>query len=416
MALRLPRGLFVFAICFALTAAVQAQQFALHDGDRVVFYGDSITEQRLYTSDVELYVRTRFPGLRVTFTTSGVGGDTVRGGWAGPIDERLRRDVLAYDPTMLTIMLGMNDGGYRPDDAARYDAFVQGYRHIVQAVRAALPALRLTLIEPSPFDDVTRPPQFAGGYNGVLRHYGQFVAQLAGEQHFFLADCNAPVVADLRRARALDADAARLILPDRVHPGPVGHWWMAEAILRAWHAPALVAAVSIDAAAAQVRQAENTSVTELRRTPSGFTWTQADRALPLPFDTGNSELAWTLRASDIVAALDQEPLRVSRLPPGDYELTIDGRPVGSFSSAALAAGINLATLATPMVAQARGVGWAIGEHNDAREEHLRAAVRAANSPDLGAGLRLLDTLDQTAEQDALQAAQPRPHHFALTRR
>ena len=35
--------------------------FALREGDRVVFYGDSITDQRLYTTFVEDYVVTRFP-------------------------------------------------------------------------------------------------------------------------------------------------------------------------------------------------------------------------------------------------------------------------------------------------------------------------------------------------------------------
>ncbi len=32
------------------TLAAHAQSFALKDGDRVVFYGDSITDQRLYTT------------------------------------------------------------------------------------------------------------------------------------------------------------------------------------------------------------------------------------------------------------------------------------------------------------------------------------------------------------------------------
>ena len=35
------------------------EPFALRDGDRVVFYGDSITDQRLYTTFVETYVVTR---------------------------------------------------------------------------------------------------------------------------------------------------------------------------------------------------------------------------------------------------------------------------------------------------------------------------------------------------------------------
>src|SRR5215471_16985914 len=57
--------------------------FALRDGDKVVFYGDSITDQRLYTTFVETYVVTRFPGMNVSFVHSGVPGDRVTGGDAG---------------------------------------------------------------------------------------------------------------------------------------------------------------------------------------------------------------------------------------------------------------------------------------------------------------------------------------------
>ena len=87
--------------------------FYLKSGDRVCFYGDSITEQRYYGVDVETYVRTRFPELHVKFVNSGVGGDRVTGGWAGPIDQRLERDVFPFKPDVVTIMLGMNDASYR---------------------------------------------------------------------------------------------------------------------------------------------------------------------------------------------------------------------------------------------------------------------------------------------------------------
>src|SRR5437764_1784601 len=90
--------------------------FYLRDGDRVVFYGDSITDQRLYTTFTETYVVTRFPKTHVSFTHSGWGGDRVGGGGGGPIAVRLERDVLAYHPTVMTIMLGMNDGSYRAFD------------------------------------------------------------------------------------------------------------------------------------------------------------------------------------------------------------------------------------------------------------------------------------------------------------
>ncbi len=148
-------------LCFVAFVALQAwaESFALKDGDRVVFYGDSITDQRLYTTFTETYVLTRFPKLDVSFVHSGWGGDRVTGGGGGPIDLRLRRDVFAYKPTVMTIMLGMNDGSYRAFDEKIFDAYATGYQHIIDSVKEALPGIRITVIQPSPFDDVTQPPR-----------------------------------------------------------------------------------------------------------------------------------------------------------------------------------------------------------------------------------------------------------------
>jgi hypothetical protein len=68
------------ALALALSAGLFAQDFALKSGDRVVFYGDSITDQRLYTVLTETFVHTRYPKLDVSFVHSGVGGDRVTGG------------------------------------------------------------------------------------------------------------------------------------------------------------------------------------------------------------------------------------------------------------------------------------------------------------------------------------------------
>src|SRR5215218_573602 len=81
--------------------------FALHDGDRVLFYGDSITDNQFYPQYVETYVVTRFPNMRVTFLNYGWSGDKVGGGGGGDISTRLRRDVFPHKPTVVTIFLGM---------------------------------------------------------------------------------------------------------------------------------------------------------------------------------------------------------------------------------------------------------------------------------------------------------------------
>ena len=56
----------ILSLIIPIAARAQAP-FYLNTGDRVVFYGDSITDQRLYTVYVETYVLTRFPKLDVTF-------------------------------------------------------------------------------------------------------------------------------------------------------------------------------------------------------------------------------------------------------------------------------------------------------------------------------------------------------------
>ena len=195
----------------AACAAPAQEAFALRDGDRVVFFGDSITDQRLYTTFAETYVVTRFPHTNISLVHSGWGGDRVTGGGGGPMDVRIWRDVLPYNPTVVTVMLGMNDGRYRAFDQAIFDEFTTGFKHIVDTFKRQLPDARITLMQPSPYDDVTRTPTFEGGYNQVLVRYGDFLKQLAADQKLGLADINTPVVEALKKANAADAAERRQV-------------------------------------------------------------------------------------------------------------------------------------------------------------------------------------------------------------
>lgn len=415
--MRFLRRVSIVPLLFLLSlGALLAQSgFFLHDGDRVVFYGDSITDQRLYTTFTESYVLTRFPRMKVAFVHSGWGGDRVTGGGGGPIDTRLQRDVIPYKPTVVTIMLGMNDGSYRAFDQKIFDTYASGYRHIVQSLKQALPGVRITAIQPSPYDDVTREPTFEGGYNAVLVRYGDFVKQLAAEEKLTVADLNSPIVAALRKANGLDPEIARKIVPDRVHPGPGGHLLMAEALLKAWNAPAGVAEVEIDAAGKRVVKAENTGVTGLQ---SGRTvsWTETDRALPMPFDASDAALALALRSSDFIDALDREPLRVTGLTAARYKLEIDGEAVGDFTKEDLASGVNLATLPTPMRKQAAAVHDLTLKHNNvhfARWRQVQVPLANLQPRHMQAAMDALDALEADLIQQQRAAAQPKAHRFML---
>jgi lysophospholipase L1-like esterase len=405
----------------ALASGVFAQDkpFYLKTGDRVVFYGDSITDQRLYTTLTETFIVTRFPKLPVTFIHSGWGGDRVSGGGGGPIDLRLERDVFAYQPTVMTSMLGMNDGSYRAFDQKIFDQYATGYQHIVAAVKKRVPGIRLTLIQPSPFDDVAQPPRFEGGYNAVLVRYGQFVKELASREHLDVADLNTAVVAALEKAKATDAELAKKIIPDRVHPGPAGHLLMAAELLKAWNAPAVISAVTLDAAKPTVVKTQKTRVTALQG-QGNLTWKQLDEALPMPVDLSDAVMALAVKSSDFVAALNQQPLQVTGLAAGQYALKIDGNSVGEFSAGQLADGINLALLPTPMVKQAADVHKLTLKHNDLhffRWRQIQVPVANLKDPALDAPtknfLAALDAEEATWVKQQRQAAQPVEHKYEL---
>src|SRR6266487_3108193 len=403
----------------ALTAAFAEEPFALRDGDRVVFYGDSITDQRLYTTFAETYVVTRFPKLNVSFVHSGWGGDRVTGGGGGPIDLRLRRDVFAYKPTVMTIMLGMNDGSYRAFDEKIFDTYAKGYQHIIDSVKEALPGIRITVIQPSPFDDVTQPPRFEGGYNAVLLRYSQFVKELAEREKLSVADLNLPVVGALEKAKASDAELAKKIIPDRVHPGPGGHLLMAAELLKSWHAPALVSAVEIDVSAEKVADTERTRVAELKAGDE-ISWTQLDEALPMPVDLNDPIVALAVKSSDFLHALNQQTLKVTGLSGANFDLKIDGDEQGSFTREQLAEGINLATLPTPMAKQAAEVHKLTLQHNNIhfqRWRQVQVPLADGRTPKVQKATQdLMAALDEE-EADVVKgqhaAAQPRRHQFQL---
>lgn len=409
-------------------AAAASSPFYLHNGDRVLFYGDSITQQRFYTNFVETYVVTRFPQLDVSFVNSGWGGDRVVGNKGGPVELRLSRDVIPYKPTVMTIMLGMNDGLYRPFNPQLFHTFTSGYEQIVDTLRAALPGLRFTLIEPSPYDDVTRPPRVGtpgpgwstapghAGYNGVLIKFSDFVRQYAAREGFRVADLNTPVVAMLEKAKALDPTLAQTLLPDRVHPRPGGHLIMAEALLKAWNAPATVSDVRINAAAQAIERAQNARAYDLRVDGQNVSWVQVDFALPMPLDMKDPLIALAVKCSDVVKSLNQELLSVSGLTGEKYDLKIDGNQIGVFSARQLQGGVNLAMLRTPMSEQAAEVQELTIEHSDVHFARWRTVqVPLENSPgEADAAIKALDDLDEALVRGRHNAAQPRIHRFAIS--
>jgi lysophospholipase L1-like esterase len=436
------------------------KSFYLHDGDRVVFYGDSITEQRYYPVAIETYVRTRFPNLQVKFVDSAVGGARVTGNWASSSeDESLERDVFPFKPTVVTIMLGMNDGMYRPFDQKIFDTYVKGYQYIIQQLQSHLPGVRIVLIETSPWDDVTQKPSYLsnpnnlpGGYNDTLQHYCQFVRKLGAEHHFMVVDFNSPLVKLMQEAEKADPALAGKIIPGRIHPGASTELAMAQILLKAWNAPATVTNVAINAQSNIVTKSMSTGVSALSASGQGITWTQTDQSLPYPIMTMHStkwpqfppdpfggyppSIFWKLpplegpetnpvaqmvvRLTNMYGNLDKEMLKVTGLAAASYSLKIDGKAVGRFTNEQLAQGINLAQYDTPMMEQADKVLTLVWHRVDLRFYGWRAVqvpMRNYMTPDVQQAVdQIIARLAQEQNDliaQAHAAAQPTEHHYEL---
>lgn len=410
--LRLVIGLLFFAI-FSVADAQPAPdaRFALKDGDRVVFYGDSITAQRLYTRFVEDIVVSRYPQMHVSFFNAGVSGDTVSGGHAGDMATRVKRDVVPWQPTVVTIMLGMNDGRYTAEFDANFKAYADGYHKLIAAIRNAVPGVRLFLVCPSPYDEVGHP-SLIPGYNGILLRYGQFVSDLGKQEGIPVIDLNGPMTAAIHAGMKIDPLLAGALLPDRIHPSPSGHWIMASAIAKGWNLDPVISSTTIRAPDGKVEDQYNTSVTEIQINQNKIFWKQEDGAVPLPLELNDPFVQFLFQVSDL-AQLDQQLLRVTGLTGAEYVLSIDQQKIGTFSREELAKGINLATLQTPMEQSAKAIDWTADDRGKVGGARFDLLTEKETIPSRVQGLEALDLLDQRMIIQEYDAAKPKAHAFEL---
>ncbi len=192
---------------------------------------------------------------------------------------------------------------------------------------------------------------------------------------------------------------------------------MAESLLKAWRAPALISSVELDASAARIIHARNTGISGID-VRHGLSWMQKDAALPLPVDMTDETLALAVNCSDFVASLNQQPLKVTGLPAGQYALRIDGEFIGAFEAGELARGINLAMLKTPMQKQAESVYGLVLRHNHihfARWRMLKEGFHGYDMTTVEAAIKALDAVEEEAIAKQWELAQPRPHRYQIAR-
>ncbi|WP_258726616.1 SGNH/GDSL hydrolase family protein [Cellulomonas sp. NS3] len=202
----------------------------LEAGDRILLTGDSITDGGRdrrdpaslghgYAMLVAALAGARRPDLGLTFLNRGVGGDTAR-----QLRDRWEADALALEPTVISVLVGINDT-WRRYDAGRstsVDAYEEDYRAMLDSARDRLGA-RLVLVEPF----VVPVEEAQHGWREDLDPRIGVVRRLAAEFRATL------VPADGLFAAASVRTTPAAWAYDGVHPTPAGHGLLAQAWLDA---------------------------------------------------------------------------------------------------------------------------------------------------------------------------------------
>ena len=310
--------------------------------ETIVFYGDSITEQNLYSAYLETFLLSRFPGKRLATFNFGWGGDTASGG-----NKRFARDVLPVKPSLVFVNFGMNDGGYKAFDEPTYRNYMDAQGTLADTIRAA--GARQVLFTTSPIDDVRRGDE--GVYNETLSRMARGVIGLARERQLPVIDLLHPMLEVQRLAR--EKEPGYTMIPDTVHPDPAGHLVMAYLAMRQIEAPRSVGEIVVDGPT--VKAAEGATATNVTAADGGV---EFDLQLPfLPFYVPKE----ARRALELVPLQDDlNHFRLRAKPPAGANrlvLSVDGRTLGTFEAAELERGVDLALLDNAPWAQAGRTLW-----------------------------------------------------------
>ena len=388
--------------------AASAEDFFFKPHDRVMFLGDSITEQYQYSTDIELYLTTRFPKGDMLFLNAGISGDVAHGG-----SGRFAQHVLAEKPTAVTINFGMNDAGYGAFNADTNKRYVEHTEKMLQAAKDV--GVRVALLSPNAVD--RRVQEKFKLYLETQKQFYAPLRELAEKYQDTFVDQYAVTRTALEK---MEADGAKNVIPfgDGFHTAPSGGLFMAHAILVGMHAPALVSDVSIDASK-NTAEGKACKVEQLAASPKSVTFTRTDEALPLPVQKDWESL---LPYVNDLKDLNWYGLKVAGLS-GKYSLTIDDQPVGDYTAEQLAAGVNLGNVTTgPIHAQGQKVFDAINQKNGMVHQRFRGVVMF-NAPDWLADVanerkpaELQKRMNQIQERQkqVYELAQPVPHKFELT--
>ncbi len=345
------------------------------DGDVVVCGGDSITHNGKYHKYLALFYATRFPDRKLILWNTGVSGNVTQ-----DLLERFDSDVVWRQPTVFTVMLGMNDVNgpafgpnakledLKPAIGKTLEKYQENLTKIVDKAKAL--NVNVILFTPSPYDqtaDISAANSL--GKNDSLKMLVENLRSYSLKTKLPLVDIYSPLqyitTAKQEISKKFTFDGN-----DRTHPNEAGHLIMAYGLLKSQGISPYLSRTRIDSKAGK-SDTENAKVENIKVDGKNISFDVTENALPYPVE---SKAALALRMIPFTDDLNCEMLIVSGLNTGKYSLSIDGTDVGTYDSAELNSGVNLAmNQKTPQYKQSLAVS-AINDKRYDKEIGLRSVA------------------------------------------
>ena len=214
--------LFFFSVMIMLTTSFVSQKKT-----RVIFFGDSITQAGVnaggYIVRIDSMCKAEGKTDNYEFIGAGIGGNKVY-----DLYLRMENDVLAKNPDIVIIYIGVNDVWHKTSSGTGTDAdkFEKFYQAIIDKLKAR--SIKIILTTPAAIGEKT---DFSNPQDGDMNEYSNIIRKIASK--------NSLPVVDLRKAfldynlKNNPANKDRGILTtDRVHLNANGNQLVADEMWR----------------------------------------------------------------------------------------------------------------------------------------------------------------------------------------
>lgn len=219
------KSLVLIVACVILTGC--SFHSKLKAGDRVIFFGDSITyfgdQKGGYVSLVRDAVAKARPGDNIQIVGAGIPGNKVP-----DLLARVDSDVIAKKPSLVVIYIGINDvWHWRRYQGTPQDVFEDGLNTLIDKIQAA--GAKVILCTPTVIGE-----KVGGGnqWDNLLDEYADIARKVAKDRNLSCIDLRALFknYINSHNPQNLDQD---ILTKDKVHLNPAGDKLVAKQMLKA---------------------------------------------------------------------------------------------------------------------------------------------------------------------------------------